>query len=74
MNTSPSGHIEATSHLATPSAHFLPWKLRGEPANKNPYQVGEIRLQLPELQVEDQEVRKLRVGLESLYQVGGMRL
>ncbi len=64
MNTSLSGHTEATSHPPTPSAHFLPRKLRGEPANK--------RLWLPELQVE--EAKKVRAGLGSPYQVGGMRL
>ncbi len=55
------------------------YKFYGEPTNKSPYQVGEIRLWLPELQAEEQEVRKvkvkkLKVGSKSPYQVGGMRL
>ncbi len=74
MNTSLSGHTEATSHLPTPSAHFLPRKLRGEPVNEDPYQVGGMRLRLPELQAEEQEARKLKVGSRSPYQVGGMKL
>ncbi len=74
MNTSLSDHIEATSYRPTPSAYFLPRKLRGKPTNENPYQVGGIRLQLLELQAEEQEVMELRAGLRSPYQVGGMRL
>ncbi len=74
INTSLSGHTEATSHPPIPSAHFLSRKLRGKPANKDPYQVGRMKLRLPKLQVEEQEVRKLKAGLGSPYQVGEMRL
>ncbi len=59
---------------AAPSAHFLPRKLCGEPANKDPYQVSGMKLWLPELQVEEQEARKVRAGSRSPYQVSGMRL
>ncbi len=54
-------------------------KLRGEPANEGPYQVGGMRLRLPELQTEGLEARKvearkLKAGSRSPYQVGKMRL
>ncbi len=62
MNISLSGHTEATSHPLAPSAHFLPQKLRGEPTNKNLYQVGRMRLRLPELQAEKQEASQGRIG------------
>ncbi len=86
INTSLSGHTEAASPLSplhqvsTSSLDYASfYKLRGEPANEGPYQVGEIRLRPPELQVEEQEARKVetrkvRAGSGSPYQVGGMRL
>ncbi len=73
MNTSLSDYIKATSHPPTPSLHFLSWKLRGKPAIKDLYQVGKIRLRLPELQ-EEQKARELKAGSKNPYQVGGMRL
>ncbi len=81
MNTSLSGHTKAASLLFP--LHQVPissldhasfYKLCGEPANKDPYQVGGIRLRFPELQAEKQEARKVRAGSRSPYQVGGMRL
>ncbi len=74
MNTSLSGHIEATSHPPISSVHFFPHKLRGELANKDPYQVPGMKLWLPKLQAKEQEAKKLRVGLGSPYQVDRMRL
>lgn len=47
---------------------------------KDPYQVGRIRLRLPELQdmknrgVKKFEARKVKAGSGSPYQIGGMRL
>ncbi len=62
MNTSLSGNTEAASFLSplhqvpTSSLDYAKFnKLRGEPANKGLYQVGGMRLRLPELQVEEQQ-------------------
>ncbi len=60
INTSLLGHTKAASLLfplhqvpiSSPD-HASFYKLRGEPANKDPYQVGGIRLQFPELQAEE---------------------
>ncbi len=49
-------------------------KLHGEPTNEDSYQVGGMRLRLPELQAQDQEGRKVGAGSRSPYQVSGMRL
>ncbi len=55
------------------------YKLCSKSANKGLYQVGRMRLRLPELQVEEQEARKVKAkkvktGLRSPYQIGEMRL
>ncbi len=81
MNTSLSGDPKAASHLLL--LHQVPissfnyasfYKLRGEPANKDPYYVDGMRLRLPELQAEEQEAKKVKARSRSPYQVGEMRL
>ena len=47
-------------------------KLYNKPANKDPYQIGRMRLWLLELQ--EQEVKKVKIGSRSPYQFSGMRL
>ncbi len=86
MNTSLSGHTEAASLLfplhqvPTSSLDYASfYKFCDKPANKGLYQVGGMRLRLSELQIEEQEARKveakkIKTRSRSSYQIGEMKL